>query len=105
MSSVFIEKQRNEARPEGTVEISPAKVVAFYSIVVRDWERWQDVWSMTQAPGIFGTVAGVSGYIINMSMRRKFRVMEYGYFSSALPTSIIPAGVAASYQTVILHAN
>ncbi|XP_049868091.1 uncharacterized protein LOC126368229 [Pectinophora gossypiella] len=88
--------------PEDAVILDELEATSYMWDLVTDWANPKDTWALRYAPGVLGGISAVSGLLINNHYRTKLKLGTYGYMSSVIPISVMPALMTALFHRHVI---
>ncbi|XP_056638925.1 uncharacterized protein LOC130446588 [Diorhabda sublineata] len=98
-----LQKSRFSQVPQDAVILTEEQALLYYTKILNNWPKTSDVLGYKYGCGVLAAASIMSGIYMNSFFRGRFRLLNYGFMSSYLPISAVPATISMlSHQQFVL---
>ncbi|KOB75713.1 Uncharacterized protein OBRU01_07022 [Operophtera brumata] len=84
--------------PDDAVSMTEMEATKYVWDLVGEWNSLSDTWALRYGSIFLGGLNALSGVIINRHYRNKLKLGTYGYISSVVPITVMPAMLTALFH-------
>ncbi|CAK1549262.1 unnamed protein product [Leptosia nina] len=96
---------RSSEIPKDAIVVDELEASEYMWDIVYNWKDLSDVWALRHGSTILGGINAMSGILMNYHYRTKLKLGNYGYLSSVIPVSLMPAMLTILFHRYSITTN